>query len=88
MSNITSAVKRGQWEILDDVLAGLLPPSVESFAELHEHVDANEYAGLCDGDCPPEVFAAAGEIQTALDQWLRRAAGKGSGTLCKGPSRS
>lgn len=29
--------------IIDDVMSGTIPPTIRKFAELHEHVDANEY---------------------------------------------
>ncbi len=37
-------------EIQRDIKAGLLPATVRTFSELHDHTDANTYGGLCDVD--------------------------------------
>jgi hypothetical protein len=64
------AVERGKREILADVRAGRVPADVEDFSALHDHVDANEYGGLCDdfGECSTDF---ANRVQDALDAWIR-----------------
>tara|TARA_R100000306_G_scaffold28831_1_gene31865 strand:+ start:363 stop:650 length:288 start_codon:yes stop_codon:yes gene_type:complete len=47
---IEYAIERSKMEILDDMSSGIVPTTVSSFSELHDHVDANEYGGLCDPD--------------------------------------
>lgn len=47
-TRIAAAVARGKREILADIEAGIVPPSVSNFGELHDYRDANTYAGLCD----------------------------------------
>jgi hypothetical protein len=43
-------VARAIGEMKDDIEDGVLPRSVASFAELHDHVDANGYGGAFDFD--------------------------------------
>ncbi len=57
---------------------GAVPPTVSSFAELHDHRDANEYGGLCrqeylDAWGIPEdlLLRAANEIQGQIDAWIK-----------------
>jgi hypothetical protein len=68
-------IARGKREILDDIADGRVPASVVSFSALHDYVDANEYAGLCDESLTAAEldFGAlhANEIQTAIGAWLR-----------------
>lgn len=68
-ARIAAAVERGKREIVADAERGRVPWDVPTFASLHDHVDANEYAGLCDDDVDPE-FAPINEIQDALAQWI------------------
>lgn len=63
-------------QILKDVVSGVLPGWVGTFAELHDYTDANEYGGFCDGhpimDEPVHVWVDfVNDVQTALDAWLR-----------------
>ena len=37
-------------EILKDMSEGLVPTTVKSFVELHDHRDANCYGGFCEDD--------------------------------------
>lgn len=46
-SFILRAISRAKREILDDMDSGRVPRDVQTFADLHDHVDANEYGGLC-----------------------------------------
>lgn len=74
-NQIAEAVERGKREILADIEAGVLPASVLSMSELHEHVDANEYGGLCED----QFFDARGHVdmeavvtvQARLNEWLK-----------------
>jgi hypothetical protein len=45
---LDAAVSRAKSEILADIASGTVPGGVGSFAALHDHVDANCYAGCCD----------------------------------------
>lgn len=65
---ITDRAKR---EILRDARTGVVPSTVASFAELHDHVDANLYGGLCEQNHPLEVASAA---QDQLDAWIKTGA--------------
>lgn len=42
--SVVGSMKLG---IMSDIQAGIIPPTVKSFAELHSYVDANEYGGFC-----------------------------------------
>lgn len=57
-------------EILQDTVGGKVPDTVETFAELHEHLDANCYGGLCDDYCPTYILDRANDLQSLLDDWL------------------
>ena len=33
--------------IINDINAGIIPPTIKCFSDLHSYVDANEYGGFC-----------------------------------------
>lgn len=84
-------VKLAKTQILNDVAAGVIPRTVKSFSELHDYVDANDYAdftvdGVFDAmkdkygpdDAPDEGFVGfMNKVQTAVDEWIK------SGELAK-----
>lgn len=45
---IVKVTRRAQAEILHDMKFGVVPVILEEFGELHDHVDANEYGGMCE----------------------------------------
>lgn len=59
-------------EILDDISRGVVPANVQSFDELHEYVDANEY-GLAnfEFDDFDELVEFAEKFQPILDLWIK-----------------
>ena len=71
-------------EILADIEAGVVPPSVHNFSELHDYVDANCYGGaeslfeeLCNAGSEDETvhpFTRLCEVINpaiaAVDEWL------------------
>lgn len=70
-------VAQAKREILEDIANGDVPATVASFSELHDHVDANTYGGLCD-DGFPEQFANdeawitfSDDVQDAVDAWIK-----------------
>lgn len=71
---INETIARAKTEILADVASGKVPATVETFAELHDHVDANGYGGFFEEDSP---FGVTDDdldpnlIQNALDEWIR-----------------
>ena len=42
--SVIASMKLG---IINDINAGIIPPIVKSFSDLHSYVDANEYGGFC-----------------------------------------
>lgn len=66
-------VERAKKEVLADIASGRVPASVASFAELHDHVDANEYGGACEGgfDGSDESTAFWNRVQGEVDAWLK-----------------
>lgn len=79
---LEARIERAKAEILADIERGRLPRDMATFAELHDHVDAHEYGGLCEEpfyslirgekDDPSEVSWAFGVLlQDAVDCWLR-----------------
>lgn len=80
--SVEAAIERSKREILADLAEGVVnskgetmtADKITSFSDLHDYVDANEYGGLCDDDWPFVIGSdedPAGEIQDAIDQWLR-----------------
>lgn len=70
---IQSAVTQAKKEIREDIADGTLPANVATFVDLHDHVDANEYGGLCDPNSPHAALDLDNgwtEFQDAVDQWL------------------
>ncbi len=67
---VAAAVEDGKREILADIADGTLPADVADFSSLHDHVDANGYAGFFDArvDWTPED---GNRVTNALDAWLR-----------------
>lgn len=71
-ARIDRIVTTAESEILADIAAGRVPETAGTFAELQDHVDANEYGGLCDPARAADVeHADVITIQTRLDTWLR-----------------
>jgi hypothetical protein len=66
---VAELVARAKHEITQDIESGRVPSTVRSFTELHDYVDANGYAGLCDdnADVPTDTQI---EMQELVDQWL------------------
>jgi hypothetical protein len=73
---LDGAIERGKNEIIADVVAGPVPRECNSFADLHDYVDANEYGCGLD-DLPidepawDEFMAFADHVQCAVDRWIR-----------------
>jgi hypothetical protein len=68
------AIRRGIREILADRDRGAIPAVLDTFADLHVYVDANEYGGLTDGGLDPACardLAFSNRVQSALDVWIR-----------------
>ena len=77
---LEATVRRMKKEILADVVAGVVPDTVRSFAALHDYVDANRYGGteelhdLTDAEDAAQVEALHSHINAAqnqIDLWLR-----------------
>jgi hypothetical protein len=65
-------IERGKAEIRAHVAAGIVPATVTSFSDLHDYVDANCYAGLCD-DALYDLLRDSdvpSEVQDALHYWI------------------
>jgi hypothetical protein len=74
---LDAIVGRMKSDIVADITAGRMPAHVRTFSALHDHVDANEYGGLCDPDCPFDAGTQAdadtiNAAQDEVDSWLRR----------------
>ena len=68
--HLDRAIAQAKDEVAADVKAGVVPRTVASFSDLHDHVDANEYGGLCDERSDAdEDFANA--LQDAVDSWIK-----------------
>lgn len=66
---IDTAFQHSCEEVLERVSKGQIPAEVESFVALHDHMDANCLAGLCDDDMYPTfltIFPKKGEDEEVL----------------------
>jgi hypothetical protein len=79
VEDLLAAIEQAKEEILADMGKAVssrsttMPVTVSSFSELHDYVDANEYAGLCDDDQRAH-WAHTGDLvnqmQNAVHHWL------------------
>jgi hypothetical protein len=74
---LVRAVYETAWdEIITDMRNKIVPSTVRSFSELHDHVDANMYGGsalllaLLD---MPRATEILNESQRVIDAWLAKA---------------
>lgn len=54
-AHVAAVIVRAKREILQDVIAGRVPADVAGFGDLHNHVDANEYGGMCEDSTRTEL---------------------------------
>lgn len=92
-ARLAEIVALAKEEILADIAEGIVPDTVGTFGELHDHVDANCYGGLCDEGAttdfvdfvgeptPADPHARANYIQDLLDSWLQ--AGRVDSASCE-----
>jgi hypothetical protein len=72
---VAVVVEVAKAEILADVARGVVPADVPSFAELHDHVDANEYGGGTESfDGSAEACAFWNRVHDTLDAWIKAGA--------------
>ncbi len=76
---VNQTIRHAKAEIISDAKNGTVPATVSSFAELHDHVDANGYGGAFDWPIVSDTKMLADEhtaywntVQDALDAWIRR----------------
>ena len=72
--NFAQTVDRIKREIRADIADGVLPPTVSSYADLHDFVDANGYGGAFDPQHDPSDQAQADfweAAHDAVDKWLQ-----------------
>ena len=53
-------------EVASDIEDGIHPEDIDSFSELHDSVDANEYGDLCDPETPQGSLDISDEHSAAL----------------------
>lgn len=72
--NLQETIELGKREIQNDIDAGTVPPTVQSFSELHDYVDANYYGGAFEQpfDGSDEACHFWNQVQTALDEWIKK----------------
>lgn len=70
MTDMATLIARVKAEIAEDIAQGVVPETVASFSELHDYVDANTYAGLCDDDNADVTTDELIEMQDAVHEWL------------------
>ena len=65
-SDLLRVVAQILGEVASDIDDGVVVTDVESFSELHDFVDANEYGGLCDPSTPQGSLDVGSEHGAAL----------------------
>ena len=68
--SVIASMKLG---IIKDINVGIIPPTVKSFSELHNYVDANEYGGFCIdtfADELIELFGGRGEDERLPEGYI------------------
>lgn len=69
---IAAAIADMKTEILRDIEAGTIPADVDDFVALHDHVDANDYAGFTDPNRRAEWDVDdLVTVQEAVHEWLK-----------------
>lgn len=77
---LDTAVQVAKQQIIADVKAGTVPATVDSFAAMHDYVDANYYGGAFDwpvvaSETDDEEYVSAhaafwDEVQSQLHKWI------------------
>ncbi len=84
-NGIDIATWRAIDEVRQDIKSGIVPNTVRSFSELHDHVDANGYGGAFFWPCLPsdgddiyqdEFLKFWNAVQNAVHRWVKNQAGK------------
>lgn len=68
--SVIASMKLG---IINDINIGIIPPTVKSFSDLHNYVDANEYGGFCIdtfADELIELFGGRGDDEGLPDGYM------------------
>lgn len=68
--SVIASMKLG---IINDINAGIIPPTVKSFSDLHNYVDANEYGGFCIDTFAEELielFGGRGDDEGLPDDYV------------------
>jgi hypothetical protein len=70
---LRDTIERAKREVAADVASGLVPRGVESFAELHQYVDANGYGGAFEQpwNDTDEHLNFWNAVQDAVDRWIK-----------------
>lgn len=84
--DVAEVIERAKAEVLELVTHCVVPHTVASFSELHDHVDANELGGLTRDDCPwwpggHLEAEKANAVQDAVDAWIKGGALRTTGGL-------
>jgi hypothetical protein len=68
MRAVALIAQRVRSEVVADIAVGTVPDDVTGFNDLHDHVDANEYGGLCAENFGPTRMAY--DVQDVVHEWL------------------
>lgn len=76
--DVAPAVELAIRQIRADIGYGRVPSTVPDFSALHDHVDANEYGGLCDPvsgidwiDSEDESNYSGNAVQNSVNSWIK-----------------
>lgn len=64
---IDQTVSRMKVEILTEIESGRIPDSVQSFSDLHDYVDANEFGGMCEDSIADPIIESLGDYDAFID---------------------
>jgi len=71
IKRLTAAVELAKGEIRIDIANGTVPPTVTTFSQLHDYVDANGYGGAFEGDADKIDIDFWNAVQDEVDNWLQ-----------------
>lgn len=66
--------------IIADIADGRVPATVSTFADLHEHCDANAYAAHAGVPMPPGDLRYVNAVESAVSELLRHGAHRDLGS--------
>jgi hypothetical protein len=71
LPDLAATVELMKRQIAEDVRRGIVPATVSSYSELHDHVDANAYGDAFDMPFHPDRSDFWNTAQNTVNAWLQ-----------------